>query len=71
MTREQDQEHRAEAERLALLPRAEQRQWIQVQREIATDPALTPDQRAEAAERVTALEKYLRQISRRKPPKPS
>jgi hypothetical protein len=57
---EQEQEHREEAERLAELPRDEQRAILAIYRECAQNPK-TPEHEREAGQaRVEALERHLR-----------
>ncbi len=65
MTPEQEQEYRAEAERLALLPRDDQRQLIAQHRAIAADKGVPMPDRKEAKERADALEKHLRRLARK------
>ena len=66
MTSEQEQAYREEAERLALLPRGDQRQLIAQHRAIAADTDVPKPDRLEAEERADALERYLRRIARKK-----
>ena len=66
MTPEQEQEYRAEAERLAELPRDDQRRLIAQHRAIAADKSVPKSDRKEAKERADALEKYLRRLARKK-----
>jgi hypothetical protein len=67
MKSDPDLESGAEAERLALLPRAVQLQIIRMHRTKALDPALTDAERTEVATYADALEKHLRRLSRKKP----
>ena len=66
MTKQMEQEHRAEAERLAELPRTEQRQLIAQHRAIAADRNVPLPARKQARERAEALERHLRRLKRRK-----
>jgi hypothetical protein len=66
MTPEQEQETRAEAERLALLPREEQLQIIRMHRADAANPAVPVADRRYAAERADELTRHLRRIRRKK-----
>jgi len=66
MTPAKEQEYRAEAERLALLPRDDQRQLIAQHRAIAADKSVPKPDRKEAKERAEALERHLRRLSRKK-----
>jgi hypothetical protein len=54
-----EQEHRAEAERLAKLPRSEQRVIVAWHRDIAADPKVRKADRQLAGERAKALERLL------------
>jgi hypothetical protein len=65
MTRED--EYRAEAERLALLPPADRREVIALHRSVAANPKLPKADRQAAADRADALERHLRRLTRRKP----
>jgi hypothetical protein len=60
-------EYRAEAERLANLPRADQRKVIALHRSVAANPKLPTVDRRAAAERADALERHLRRLNRRTP----
>ena len=61
-----EQEHRHEAERLALLPVEDQREIIALHRSVA-DSAKVPKRDREAArKRADALERHLRRLNRRK-----
>jgi hypothetical protein len=62
-----EDEYRAEAERLALLPAADQREVIALHRSVAANPKLGPADRQAAADRAEALERHLRRLNRRKP----
>ena len=66
MTPEKEQEYREEAERLALLPRDDQRQLIAQHRAIAADRGVPTPDRKEAKERAEALERHLRRHARKK-----
>jgi hypothetical protein len=58
-------EDRAEAERLKLLPRAEQRQVVELIRSVADNPKVSESDRREARNRAKALETLLR-LTRKK-----
>jgi hypothetical protein len=62
-----EDEFRAEAERLALLPPADQREVIALHRSVAANPKLPKADRRAAADRADALERRLRRLNRRKP----
>ena len=66
MTPEKEQEYREEAERLAELPRDDQRQLIAQHREIAADKSVPKLARKEAKERADALERHLARLARKK-----
>jgi hypothetical protein len=66
MTPEQEQECRAEAERLAELPREVQRQAVALIRAPADDPKVGRRDRDETRERADALERHLRRLNRQK-----
>ncbi len=55
-----EQEHRAEAERLAQLPRADQREIIALHRSVASNPKVPKWERQAGLERAAALERLLR-----------
>jgi hypothetical protein len=61
-----EQEYREEAERLALLPKADQRELIALHRSTADNPKAPKRERQIARERVEALEHHLRRLNRRK-----
>ena len=61
-----EQEYRAEAERLAELPRDDQRRLIAQHRAIAADKSVPKADRKEAKERADALERHLRGLARKK-----
>jgi hypothetical protein len=61
-----EDEYRAEAERLALLPRADQSEVIALHRSVAENAKLPKADRQAAADRADALERYLRRLNRRK-----
>jgi len=69
MTPEQEQQSREEAERLAQLPRDEQRAIIALHRSVADDAKVSKANRQEARERADALERLLRLQSRKRPKK--
>jgi len=52
-------EHREEAERLALLPREDQREIIALHRSIASNPKVPKREREAGRERAAALERLL------------
>lgn len=56
-----EQEYREEAERLAGLPREDQKAVIKLYRDLATDPLATKACRTAAASKAAALERHLRQ----------
>jgi hypothetical protein len=62
---EREQEYRAEAERLASLPRAVQRKAVALIRAPADDPKVGKRGRQEARERAEALKRHLRRLNRR------
>ena len=66
MTPSQEQAYREEAERLALLPREDQRLLIAQHWAIAENTGVPKEDRTEAKERAEALEKYLRRLARKK-----
>lgn len=55
----EDQEHRAEAARLRLLPRADQRETITLYRSIASNPKVPKAERQAGLKRAAALERLL------------
>jgi hypothetical protein len=59
-------EHLAEAERLALLPRDVQRQAVAIIRAPADDPKVSKRDRDLARDRANALERHLRRLNRAK-----
>ena len=61
-----EDEYRAEAERLALLSPADQREVIALHRSVAGNPELPKADRRAAAERADALERHLRRLNRGK-----
>ncbi len=61
-----ENEHLAEAERLAQLPREEQRKAVAIIRAPADNPKLSKRDRKEARHRADALERHLRRLNRRK-----
>jgi hypothetical protein len=61
-----DEEHGAEAERLRLLPRADQRAFVAMLRADARNPAVPIADRDFARRRALALERLLRLRPRRK-----
>jgi hypothetical protein len=66
MTPEREQAYRAEAERIAELPRDLQRKLIGQHRAIAADKDVPTADRQEAKERADALERHLRRLARKK-----
>jgi hypothetical protein len=56
-----EREHRAEAERLALLPADVRQQFLAAFRLASADPELSAEDRQAAAERVEALERFLQE----------
>jgi hypothetical protein len=66
MTTDKQEEYRAEAERLAELPRDIQRKLIAQHRAIASDNAVPKAERKEAKDRANALERHLRRLARKK-----
>ena len=60
MTPEKKQEYREEAERLAMLPVAEQRKVIAMHREVAAGKGVPKAERQAGLERAEALERILR-----------
>jgi hypothetical protein len=69
MTPEQEQEYREEAERLALLPAADQRAIIALHWSVARDAKVSKANRTEARRRAQALEKLLGLKPEKKPKK--
>lgn len=61
-----EREYREEAERLAMLPREDQRRVIAQQKAIAADRKVPAPDRAFARERAAALERHLRRLNRQK-----
>jgi hypothetical protein len=61
-----DRQYREEAERLAMLPLADQREIIALHRAVTANPKLRKADRRAAAERADALERHLRRLSRRR-----
>jgi len=59
-------EYAAEAERLAKLPRADQREIIALHRAVAGNPKLPTRDRRAAAERANALDRHLRRLNRQR-----
>jgi hypothetical protein len=59
-------EHQAEAERLALLPRAEQRKALALIRAPADDAKVPTADREAARLRADTLERHLRRLNRRR-----
>lgn len=66
MTPEQEQEYREEAERLAELPREDQRRLIAQHRAIAADASVPKSDREQARERADALERHLKRLASKK-----
>ena len=63
-----DQEHHEEAEQLAKLTRAEQRQIVAMHWSVAADKEVSAENRREARARAKALEKLLRLKTKKKRP---
>ena len=63
---DREREYAVEAERLSLLPRADQREIVALHRTVADNPKLPKPDRKAAAERVEALERHLRRLNRRR-----
>jgi hypothetical protein len=61
----QEQEFRAEAERLALPPRQDQRKILGMLRECADNPKTPKRERNAGLARIRALERHLRRLNRR------
>lgn len=61
-----EQEHQEEAERLALLPRADQREIIALYRSIAKNPKVPKAERQAGLIRATALERLLKLTPKKK-----
>jgi hypothetical protein len=61
-----DREHREEAERLAELPAADQREIIALHRSVASNRKAPKADRRQARERADALERHLRRLNRAK-----
>jgi hypothetical protein len=59
-------DHRGEAERLAQLPREDQRQVIALHRSTADNPRAPKRDRDFARQRADALERHLKRLNRRK-----
>jgi hypothetical protein len=57
--RAKEQEYREEAERLALLPVADQREVIALHRSVASNPKVPKREREAGQERAAALERLL------------
>jgi len=66
MTKQQEQEHRAESERLALLPVSDQRAIIAMHRADGKNPRVSKRDREFAYQRAKALEQLLGLGNRRK-----
>ena len=66
MDADKEQEYREEAERLALLPVADQREAVAIIRSPADNPKLPKADRKAASERADALARHLRRLNRRK-----
>jgi hypothetical protein len=62
----QEPDYRAEAERLALLPVADQKRIIAMHRADAANPKVSQRDREYARERADALERQLRRLRRRR-----
>lgn len=66
MTAEQEREYREEAERLARLPVADQREIIALHRSVASNPKVPKRDRQAGLERADALERHLRRLRRQR-----
>ena len=66
MTPEKEQEYREEAERLAELPAADQKEIIALHRSVADDAKVPKRDRDLARERADVLERHLRRLNRKK-----
>ncbi len=64
-----EQEYREEAERLALLPAADQKEIIALHRSIADNPKVPKRERDAGRQRADALERHLKRLARRKMPR--
>ena len=60
MDADREQEYRDEAERLRQLPRAEQRQIVQLYRDVANGKGVPAREREAGLERAAALERLLK-----------
>jgi hypothetical protein len=65
-TANREREYREEAERLARLPREDQREVIALHRSVADNPNVPKEDRRAARERAEALERHLRRLNRAK-----
>jgi hypothetical protein len=65
---EREGEYAAEAERLALLPVADQKAVVKMYSDLASSPLATAACRADAKQHAAALAKHLARLSRRKNP---
>jgi hypothetical protein len=61
-----EQEYKDEAERLALLPLADQREIIALHRSVADNPKVKKADRQLARDKADTLEKLLRRLNREK-----
>lgn len=61
-----EQEHREEAKRLALLPRADQREIIAMYRTVANNPKVPKRERQAGLERAAALERFLGLVKKKR-----
>lgn len=66
MEHDKEQEFRDEAERLKQLPRAEQRQIVELYRDVANGKGVPARERKAGLERVAALERLLKLTPRKK-----
>jgi len=66
MSADKEQEYRDEAARLRQLPRAEQRQIVDMYRDVANGKGVSAGERKAGLERVAALEKFLKLTPRKK-----
>ncbi len=61
-----DREHAAEAERLAQLSEADQKEILALHRSVANNPKVPKADRTAAKERANSLEPHLRRLNRQK-----
>lgn len=65
MDTDKEREYREEAERLKQLPRAEQRQIVEMYRDVANGKGVPARERKAGLERVAALERFLKLTPRK------